>query len=499
MPVELAGHLVQADPVADRPPVRAGGREATLQPALYQCFHLGLGEFVSHLYGGVAGYGREDVVFAAVARLGTRDGREGVLERARYIPVGERGDHGLDPHGSRAERLGLEAVDGEFFQVRRGLLGLGRREVDHLGDEEALHRGWAVRVVKPVQNGPLVGDVLVDDPQGSRLLDEDVASGELPYDPQFLGGGLRQSAPLGQLSVSFTLLGERFSERSGSLGELFARLLQATRGRRCVRGAAFSGVGRVVRRWRRGPRKAILGEGPFGCARGLRWCLGAPLDGVPYGGGHGFAGRPLLREADDLLCGMDVHVDAAGVGGYLDGDGGVAPRRHGRPVGVVEAAVEVLGPDEAAVYRDSLVGPAALRQAWKGCVARDFERSRLVLYFAQRACFGDAEDLGQTLEEIPRLRQREVVPASLRQAKGERGMCYGQVRHDLHYCRALRPRALQKGASCGDVVEKPVDEDGRPLRVGGGRDLSRLPTLDDDLGGRALARGGSQGERGDAG
>src|ERR671921_665397 len=207
MTVELAGHLVQAYPIADRPPVRTGGREAALQPALYQCFHLGLGEFVSHLYGRVAGYGGEDMIFAAVARLGARDGRESVLECAGNIPVGERGDHGRNPHGSRPERLGLEAVDGELLQARRCQLGLGRREVDDLGDEEALHRGGAVRVVKPVQNGPLVRDVLVDYPKRSWFLDEDVARGELPYNPQFLGGGLRQPASLRQPSVSFALLG----------------------------------------------------------------------------------------------------------------------------------------------------------------------------------------------------------------------------------------------------------------------------------------------------
>src|ERR671920_513755 len=253
MPVEFAGHLVQADPIADRPPVRAGGREAALQPALYECFHLGLGELVSHLYGGVAGYGGEDMVFAAVARLGARYSRKSVLECAGYIPVGERGDHGRNPHGSRPERLGLEAVDGELFEVCRGPLGLGQREVDDLGDEEALHRRRAVRVVKPVQNGPLVGDVLIDDPEGFRLLYEDVARGELPYYPQFLGGGLRQPAPFRQLTVSFALLGERFRERPGSLGARVARHLQAPRGRRSIRGAAFPGVGRVFRRWTRGP------------------------------------------------------------------------------------------------------------------------------------------------------------------------------------------------------------------------------------------------------
>src|SRR5215217_9024776 len=181
VPVELAGYLVQADPVADRPPVGTGGREAAREPALYERFHLGLGEFVAHLYRRVAGYGGEDVILAAVARLGARDGREGIFERACYIPVGERGDHGRNPHGSRPERLGLEAVDGKLFEVCRGPLGLSRREVDDLGNEEALHRRRAVRVVKPVQNRPLVGDVLVDDPEGFRLLYEDVARGELPY------------------------------------------------------------------------------------------------------------------------------------------------------------------------------------------------------------------------------------------------------------------------------------------------------------------------------
>jgi hypothetical protein len=76
-------------------------------------------------------------------------------------------------------------------EITAGPLGLSRRQIDDLGNEEALHRRRAVRVVKPVQNGPLVGDVLVDDPEGFRLLYEDVARGELPYDPQFLGRGLR--------------------------------------------------------------------------------------------------------------------------------------------------------------------------------------------------------------------------------------------------------------------------------------------------------------------
>src|ERR671912_67818 len=143
MPVELAGDLVQADAVADGPAVRAGGGEAAGQPALYERLHLSLREPVAHLYGRVAGYGGEDVVLAAVGRPGPRERPEGVLYRASNIPVGERGDHRRHPQRPRPEGLGLEAVDGELLQTRHGQLGLRRREVDDLGDEEALHRGRA--------------------------------------------------------------------------------------------------------------------------------------------------------------------------------------------------------------------------------------------------------------------------------------------------------------------------------------------------------------------
>src|SRR5215208_8416499 len=81
VPVELAGYLVQADTVADGSSVRTGRGEATGEPALYERLHLGLGEPVAHLHGRVAGDGGEDVILAAEGRLGTRDGREGDLER----------------------------------------------------------------------------------------------------------------------------------------------------------------------------------------------------------------------------------------------------------------------------------------------------------------------------------------------------------------------------------------------------------------------------------
>src|SRR5829696_2422178 len=252
-----------------------------------------------------------------------------------------------------------------------------------------MHRSGAVRVVEPVEYGPLVGDVLVHDPQRLRLLNEDVARPELSYDPQFLRGSLRQSTPLGQIPGRPAFLRKRFRKRSGSLGETFARLPEIPR--RGVRGSALCGV--EVRRWTRGPGEAILGERPFGRARGRGWSRGTPLDGAANGGGNGFAGCPLLREADDLLRGVDVHVHAAGVRGDLDGHGRVAARRDRRPVCVVEATVQVLRPYEAAVHRDRLVYPAALRQAGKSSVARDTESPRLVLDPAQRARFGDAEHL----------------------------------------------------------------------------------------------------------
>jgi hypothetical protein len=44
--------------------------------------------------------------------------------------------------------------------------------------------------VESIEEDPLVGDVLVHDPQRLfRLLDEDVASRELTNDPQVLEGG----------------------------------------------------------------------------------------------------------------------------------------------------------------------------------------------------------------------------------------------------------------------------------------------------------------------
>jgi hypothetical protein len=87
---------------------------------------------------------------------------------------------------------------------------------------------------------------------------------------------------------------------------------------------------------------------------------------------------------------VDVPDPPARVHAYLEGDGRVAAPWDGRPVGVVEAAVEVLRPHEAAVHGDRLVGAAPFGQAREGGVAGDPERPRLVLHSAHRARLGDA-------------------------------------------------------------------------------------------------------------
>src|SRR4028118_2052735 len=54
------------------------------------------------------------------AGVGPRGGRERALEAAGHVPVRERGDDGRHAHGAGAERLDLEAVDGELFEARCG-------------------------------------------------------------------------------------------------------------------------------------------------------------------------------------------------------------------------------------------------------------------------------------------------------------------------------------------------------------------------------------------
>src|SRR4028119_7961 len=88
----------------------AAGAGAAGGPVVAQPLHLRLGQPVAHLYGRVAGDGRQDAVLASVAGVGALDGREGGLEGAGHVPVRERGDHGGHAYGAGAERLDLEAV-----------------------------------------------------------------------------------------------------------------------------------------------------------------------------------------------------------------------------------------------------------------------------------------------------------------------------------------------------------------------------------------------------
>src|SRR4028119_2194102 len=68
----------------------AGRREAAGEPVVDQPLHLRLGQPVAHLYGRVAGDGRQGAVPAAGAGGGAPDGRGGPLEGAAHVPVRER-------------------------------------------------------------------------------------------------------------------------------------------------------------------------------------------------------------------------------------------------------------------------------------------------------------------------------------------------------------------------------------------------------------------------
>ena len=73
-----------------------------------------------------------------------------------------------------------------------------------------------------------------------------------------------------------------------------------------------------------------------------------------------------------------------------------------------------------------------------------------------------------------------------------------EVGQDLHDRRALGPGALEEGSAGGDVVEEPVDEDGRPLGVRGGGDVSLSSAVYHDLRSGALTGRGGQAEGRDA-
>jgi hypothetical protein len=126
----------------------------------------------------------------------------------------------------------------------------------------------------------------------------------------------------------------------------------------------------------------------------------APLYCFSNRGGDGGAGGPFLREAYDLLGRVYVHVYPAGVHFDAQGHRRIAARGERGPVGVVDAAGQILGPHPTIVHRDRLARPASLGNAGQGGVSGDLERAGLVLDRAHRAGLGDAVDLGEALEQI---------------------------------------------------------------------------------------------------
>ena len=173
----------------------------------------------------------------------------------------------------------------------------------------------------------------------------------------------------------------------------------------------------------------------------------------------------FFGEAHDLLCRVDVYVYPARVYGDFEGDGRVAAGGDGGPVGVVEAAVEVVGPHEAAVHGDGLVGATALGQAGQGGVAFYLERAGLVFYFPQGAGLGDAHYLGEPFPEVFRAGQREVIAVLFGEAERYLRVGNGEVGEGLRYRRPFGAGAFEERPTGRDIVEQPVYEDGRAFRV----------------------------------
>ena len=215
---------------------------------------------------------------------------------------------------------------------------------------------------------------------------------------------------------------------------------------------------------------------------------------MPDGGRDRIPRRPLLGEAHDLFRRVYVNVYPSRVNLDPECYRRVAARGDRRPVGVVEAPVEVVSPHPAAVHRDRLAGAAALRHARERRVSTHLEGPRLVTDFPQCAGFGDAVNTGEPLQQAARSGQREVVSSTLRQAESDLRVGRGDVRQDLDDCRPLRPRTSQERPAGRDVVEQAVDQYGRSLRMRGGGDFCFAATLHRDLRARALAGRSGQGE-----
>src|SRR4028119_1377157 len=265
VPVELAGYVPVVEPVADRAAVRARGRVAAAQPVLDQRLHLRMGEPVSQLHRRVARYGGEDPLLPARPRRRALHDRDRLPKRPRHVALCQGGDRPVYPEGGLAERLHLEAVHRELLQKICRLRCVPGLELDHLGDEQGLYGGYLLGfgVGEPVEQGALVGYVLVDDPRGHRLVHEDVAGPYLAHHAQV--PKMRQTSSLHA--------GRGAGPREGGGGLLYAPALLREVGRFWRMGSgALGGSEEALRR----DRAALVSAGRLLAGR--------------YG-----RGRPVLR------------------------------------------------------------------------------------------------------------------------------------------------------------------------------------------------------------
>src|SRR4028118_1582672 len=142
VPIELAGYVLVLDAVADRAPVRARGRVTAAQPLLYQRLHLLVGELVAQLHRRVARYGGQDPLLPAHPGRRTPHRRDRFPETPCHVPaLGQGGDYPVYPERVLAERLDVEAVDGELLERIDRLRCIPGRELDHLRDPQRFYSG----------------------------------------------------------------------------------------------------------------------------------------------------------------------------------------------------------------------------------------------------------------------------------------------------------------------------------------------------------------------
>ena len=89
------------------------------------------------------------------------------LKGSSHVAICQGGDHPVYPEGSLAEGLHLKTVDREFLKRIGSLCGILGWEFDHLRDEKRLYGGHLLvfGVGESVEQGTLVGYVLIDDPR----------------------------------------------------------------------------------------------------------------------------------------------------------------------------------------------------------------------------------------------------------------------------------------------------------------------------------------------